>query len=151
MLPIIPPNFFGISFGLAGLAVVAVAGAILAPGRAKPKPATAAASNAVPVVATTAGQRDVPVYYDALGTVMAVQFAQHFPQRRMLLVYAVALVIGSVLVAAATGSVMFIVGHILQGLCTSLLLIAAVWVNPNVAYSKRYPPAAFGAACPLRR
>lgn len=58
-----------IVFGLAGLAVVAAAGAFLAPGRAKPKPATTAP--AVPVVATTAGRRDVPVYYDALGTVMA--------------------------------------------------------------------------------
>src|SRR5580692_12208961 len=61
----------------------------------------------------------------AAGTVLAVQFAQHLPQRRMMLVYAVLLVIGSVLAAAATDAPMFIVGHILQGLCTSLLLIAA--------------------------
>ncbi len=58
-----------ILFGLAGLAIVALAGAMMAPRPAKPKPARAAAS--VPVVATTADQRDVPVYYDALGTVMA--------------------------------------------------------------------------------
>src|SRR6202012_2277221 len=45
---------------------------------------------------------------------------------RMLLGYAVLLVIGSVLTAAATNGGMFIVGHVLQGLCTSLLLIAAV-------------------------
>ena len=31
----------------------------------------------------------------AVGTVLAVQFAQHLPQRRMLLVYAALLVIGS--------------------------------------------------------
>jgi MFS family permease len=62
----------------------------------------------------------------ALGTILAVQIAQHQPQRRMLLVYGSLLVIGSVLTAAATGPQMFIVGHILQGLCTSLLLIAAV-------------------------
>jgi MFS family permease len=62
----------------------------------------------------------------ALGTVLAVQFAQHLPQRRMLLGYAVLLVIGSVLTAAATDAGMFIVGHVIQGLCTSLLLIAAV-------------------------
>src|ERR1700691_4644933 len=62
----------------------------------------------------------------ALGTVLAVQFAQHLPQRRMLLGYAVLLVIGSILTAAATDAGMFIVGHIIQGLCTSLLLIAAV-------------------------
>jgi nucleotide-binding universal stress UspA family protein/MFS family permease len=61
----------------------------------------------------------------ALGTVLAVQLAQHLPQRRLTVVYAALLVIGSVLAAAATGPAMFIVGHVLQGLCTSLLLIAA--------------------------
>ena len=61
----------------------------------------------------------------AAGTVLAVQFAQHLPQRRMMLIYAALLVIGSVLTAAATDPPMFFVGHILQGLCTSLLLIAA--------------------------
>jgi len=61
----------------------------------------------------------------AVGTVLAVQFAQLLPQRRMMVVYASLLVIGSVLAAAATGPAMFIVGHVLQGLCTSLLLIAA--------------------------
>jgi nucleotide-binding universal stress UspA family protein len=40
-------------------------------------------------------------------------------------VYASGLVIGSILAAAATGPGMFIAGHILQGLCTSMLLIAA--------------------------
>jgi MFS family permease len=62
----------------------------------------------------------------AVGTVLAVQFAQHLPQRRMLIGYAVLLVIGSILTAAAQSPLMFIAGHILQGLCTSLLLIAAV-------------------------
>jgi nucleotide-binding universal stress UspA family protein/MFS family permease len=62
----------------------------------------------------------------AVGTVLAVQFAQHLPQRRMLVVYAVLLLIGSLLSAAAQSSGMFIAGHIIQGLCTSLLLIAAV-------------------------
>jgi MFS family permease len=62
----------------------------------------------------------------AVGTVLAVQFAQHLPQRRMLLAYAVFLVIGSVLTAAAQNADMFIAGHVIQGLCTSLLLIAAV-------------------------
>jgi len=62
----------------------------------------------------------------ALGTVLAVQFAQHLPQRRMLLVYAVILVVGSILAAAATGAGMFIAGHVMQGLATSMLLIAAV-------------------------
>ncbi len=62
----------------------------------------------------------------AVGTVLAVQFAQHLPQRRMLIVYAALLVIGSVLAAAAQDPGMYIAGHVLQGLCTSLLLIAAV-------------------------
>jgi MFS family permease/multidrug transporter EmrE-like cation transporter len=62
----------------------------------------------------------------AVGTVLAVQFAQHLPQRRMLVLYAVLLVIGSVLTASAQDAGMFIVGHMIQGLCTSLLLIAAV-------------------------
>ena len=62
----------------------------------------------------------------AAGTVMAVQFAQHLPQRRMLILYATLLVIGSVLAASAQDPGMYIVGHVIQGLCTSLLLIAAV-------------------------
>jgi MFS family permease len=62
----------------------------------------------------------------AVGTVLAVALAQHLPQRRMMVVYAALLVIGSLLAAAATDPAMFIAGHVLQGLCTSLLLIAAV-------------------------
>jgi MFS family permease len=62
----------------------------------------------------------------ALGTVLSVQFAQHLPQRRLLIAYAALLVLGSVLAAAAPSAELFIAGHILQGLCTSLLLIAAV-------------------------
>jgi MFS family permease len=62
----------------------------------------------------------------AIGTVLAVQFAQHLPQRRMMVGYATLLVAGSVLGAAAQDPGMYIAGHVLQGLCTSLLLIAAV-------------------------
>lgn len=62
----------------------------------------------------------------AFGTVLAVQLALRFPQRRMLLIYGVVLVTGSVLAASATSAGPFIAGHILQGLCTSLLLIAAL-------------------------
>ncbi|BBZ26006.1 MFS transporter [Mycolicibacterium madagascariense] len=61
----------------------------------------------------------------AVGTVLAVQFAQHLPQRRMLLAYAVVLAVGSILSAAAVNAPMFIGGHVLQGLATSMLLIAA--------------------------
>jgi MFS family permease len=62
----------------------------------------------------------------AFGTVLAVQFAQLFHQRRMMVLYVAVLVVGSVLQATARDPAMFITGHILQGLCTSLLLIAAV-------------------------
>jgi MFS family permease len=62
----------------------------------------------------------------AVGTVLAVQFAQLLPQRRMMVLYAALLVIGSLLAAAAQDPAMFVAGHVLQGLCTSLLLIAAV-------------------------
>ena len=75
----------------------------------------------------------------AVGTVLAVQLAQLLPQRRMMVVYAALLVIGSVLAAAAQDPAMFIVGHVLQGLCTSLLLIAAV------------PPLAIGFGLPRIR
>lgn len=43
----------------------------------------------------------------------------------MLLSYAVVLAIGSVVAAAAVNPGMFIAGHVLQGLATSMLLIAA--------------------------
>ncbi|HUB35851.1 MAG TPA: MFS transporter [Solirubrobacteraceae bacterium] len=62
----------------------------------------------------------------AVGTVLAVQFAQHLPQRRMLVLYAVVLLLGSVLAASAQSAEVYIAGRVLQGLCTSLLLIAAV-------------------------
>ncbi len=62
----------------------------------------------------------------AVGTVLAVQFAQHMPQRRMMVLYAVVLLLGSILAASAQDAAVFITGHVLQGLCTSLLLIAAV-------------------------
>src|ERR1700761_8742157 len=62
----------------------------------------------------------------AVGTVFAVQFAQHLPQRRMLVVYATFLLLGSICSAAAQDPGMFIGGHIVQGFCTSLLLIGAV-------------------------
>jgi MFS family permease len=75
----------------------------------------------------------------AVGTVVSVQFAQHLPQRRMLVLYTCLLVLGSVLAAGAAGPAMFIAGHVLQGLCTSLLLIAAV------------PPLALGFGIPKFR
>jgi MFS family permease len=62
----------------------------------------------------------------AFGTVLAVQFAVHLRGRRMLILYATLFVIGSVLAAWAPTSGLFIAGRVLQGMCTSLMLIAAV-------------------------
>jgi MFS family permease len=62
----------------------------------------------------------------AFGTVLAVQLAQHLRQRRMLLLYVALFVLGSIATAAATVPWLFAAGHILQGTCTSLMLIAAV-------------------------
>ncbi|MBV9193336.1 MAG: MFS transporter, partial [Solirubrobacterales bacterium] len=62
----------------------------------------------------------------AFGTVIAVQFAVHLRGRRMLFLYASLFVIASVLTALAFTPGFFIAGHIVQGLTTSLMLIAAV-------------------------
>lgn len=62
----------------------------------------------------------------AFGTVLSVQLAVRMAQRRLLLTYAILLVIGSVMAALATVPAMFIAGHIIQGFCTSLMLITAV-------------------------
>jgi MFS family permease len=62
----------------------------------------------------------------AVGTVIAVQFAQHLRQRRMLLLY-VSLFVGATVVAAAAPTPgLFIAAFVVAGLCTSLMLIAAV-------------------------
>jgi hypothetical protein len=58
--------------------------------------------------------------------VLAVQFAVHLHGRRMLILYATLFVIGSVLAALALTPGLFIAGRVLQGTCTSLMLIAAV-------------------------
>jgi MFS family permease len=60
------------------------------------------------------------------GTVLAVQFAVHLPARRMLVLYETLFVISSVLAAAAPDGPVFIGAFLVQGLCTSLMLIAAV-------------------------
>jgi membrane fusion protein, multidrug efflux system len=56
---------------VAGLAVVAVVAAVAVPRLLKPVSTHAAEPPPVPVIAAEAGQKDVPIYYDALGTVMA--------------------------------------------------------------------------------
>jgi MFS family permease len=62
----------------------------------------------------------------AFGTVAAIQLAVHLPGRRMLILYASLFVIASVLAATAWTPGLFIAGRVMQGLCTSLMLIAAV-------------------------
>jgi membrane fusion protein, multidrug efflux system len=64
------PKFKRFAFAVVGIAVVAVA-ATMAVSRLNKPTAQAAPPPSVPVVATSAGQHDVPIYYDALGTVMA--------------------------------------------------------------------------------
>lgn len=61
----------------------------------------------------------------ALGTVLSVQLAVHYPQRRLLVVYSAIFTFGSVLSATAFTPGLFIAGHIIQGLFTSMMLIAA--------------------------
>ena len=61
----------------------------------------------------------------ALGTVLAVQLAVHYPQRRLLVSYALTFTIGSVLAATALTPGLFIAGHVIQGLFTSMMLIGA--------------------------
>lgn len=62
----------------------------------------------------------------AVGTVISVQFAQHMHQRRMLLLYVTVFAVAAVVAAAAPTRGLFIAAFVLQGLCTSLMLIAAV-------------------------
>jgi MFS family permease len=62
----------------------------------------------------------------AVGTVISVQFAQHLRQRRMLLLYVTVFVVAAVVAAIAPTRGLFIAAFILEGLCTSLMLIAAV-------------------------
>jgi MFS family permease len=61
----------------------------------------------------------------ALGTVLAVQLAVHYPQRRLLVIYAAFFTFGSALAATAFTPGLFIAGHVIQGLFTSMMLIAA--------------------------
>lgn len=60
-----------ILLAVVGVAVVAVGAETAFSRLTKSTPAHAADPPSVPVVATSAAQRDVPIYYDALGTVMA--------------------------------------------------------------------------------
>jgi MFS family permease len=61
----------------------------------------------------------------AFGTVLAVQFAVHLPQRRMLVGYVSAFLVAAVLAAWAPTGLVFVIALVAEGLCTSLMLIAA--------------------------
>jgi MFS family permease len=61
----------------------------------------------------------------AFGTVLAVQFAVHLRARRMLLGYVSTFLVAAVLAAWAPTGLVFLVAFIVEGLCTSLMLIAA--------------------------
>src|SRR5579875_2039672 len=62
----------------------------------------------------------------AFGTVLAVQLALRLHGRRLLVLYAALLLVASVVAALAPSPGLFIAAHIVQGFCTSLMLIAAV-------------------------
>jgi MFS family permease len=76
-----------------------------------------------PLLDVTIGLSDAAY---AFGTVLAVQFAVHLPARRMLLGYVTAFVVAAVLAAWAPNGPVFVAAFIVEGLCTSLMLIAAV-------------------------
>jgi MFS family permease len=61
----------------------------------------------------------------AFGTVLAVQFAVHLRARRMLLAYVITFLVAAVLAAWAPTGPVFFAAFIVEGLCTSLMLIAA--------------------------
>jgi MFS family permease len=95
---------------------------------------TAAVSPLVPLISKSLGLStsalDLTIALSdagyAFGTVLAVQFAVHLPARRMLLGYVTAFVVAAVLAAWAPNGPVFIAAFIAEGLCTSLMLIAAV-------------------------
>lgn len=62
----------------------------------------------------------------AFGTITAIQLGLQLPGRRLLVLYATLFVAGSIMAAGAWTPGVFIAGHVLQGGCTSLMLISAV-------------------------
>jgi MFS family permease len=78
----------------------------------------------------------------ALGTVISVQLAVHYPQRRLLVIYAAIFTFGSALSATAFTPGLFIAGHVIQGLFTSMMLIAAAPALVLGWPSKRLPTTA---------
>jgi MFS family permease len=83
----------------------------------------------------TAGMADAAYCF---GTVAAVQMLMRLPGRRLLLLFASLFVVSSVLAAWAPTAGLFVVGRVLQGLTTGLMLIAAApplvtgWPKPRM-------------------
>lgn len=71
----------------------------------------------------------------ALGAVVAADLAQRFVQRHLFLVYEAVFVGASLLAAFAPDAPVYLVGHVLQGMATGLLLVAAL--PPLIL---RFPP-----------
>src|SRR4051794_15529869 len=62
----------------------------------------------------------------AVGVVGAAQLAQRFVQRPLFITYAAIFVLGSVLAAVAPSMPLFLVGRVLQGAMTGLMMISAL-------------------------
>jgi len=62
----------------------------------------------------------------AVGVVVAAQLAQRFVQRPLFLGYAAAFVVGSSLVAVAPALPLFVLGRVIQGATTGLMMISAL-------------------------
>ena len=71
----------------------------------------------------------------ALGAVVAADLAQRFVQRHLFLIYEALFVVASLLAAFAPDAAIYLVGHVLQGMATGLLLVAAL--PPLIL---RFPP-----------
>lgn len=62
----------------------------------------------------------------ALGAVVAADLAQRFVQRHLFLIYEAVFVGASLLAGLAPNAAVYLVGHILQGMATGLMLVAAL-------------------------
>lgn len=62
----------------------------------------------------------------ALGAVVAADMAQRFVQRRLFLSYSALFVAASLLAGLAPVTALYVIGHILQGMATGLLLVGAL-------------------------
>lgn len=71
----------------------------------------------------------------ALGAVVAADLAQRFIQRHLFLIYEAVFVVASLMAGLAPNAPVYVVGHILQGMATGLLLVAAL--PPLIL---RFPP-----------